>query len=93
VAESVITPATIELEDEDLLEELEGLLEEVGTTELEDLLDDDTIAELDDLLDELGVTELLLVVPQPEALNCALFLPTPAMVDNLSFTHCGVAGE
>ena len=83
--------------------ELEDLLEDVAATELDDLLDDVAATELEDLLDEVTTTELddllevvateLLVVPQPEALNCALFLPTPATLSNLSFTHCGVAGE
>ena len=83
---------------EDLLDEtateLDDLLDDVAATELDDLLDDTTATELDDLLD--GATELateLVVPPHTADVNVAPFLPTPATVPNLSFTHCGVTGE
>lgn len=74
--------------------ELEDLLEETAT-ELEDRLEE-TTAELDDLLEdttgvELATDELLPL--QAAAVNCALFLPTPANCASLSFTHCGDTGE
>lgn len=84
---------------DDLLEEiteLETLLDELTTTELDDLLED-TATELDDLLDdtatELGAEDELLVPPHTAAVSVAPFLPTPATWPNLSFTHCGATGE
>ena len=81
VAPSEIVPVeTAELE-----EALDGLLEEATeATELDDLLDGAT--ELDGLLDEAtegteldeGTTLEELEPPQIAAVNCALFLPTPA---------------
>jgi hypothetical protein len=74
---------------------IEERLEETATTELEDLLDETTATELDDLLDGASDETTLeeLVPPQAAAVNCALFLPTPAYWSSLSFTHCGVTGE
>ena len=86
----------------DLLEvvatELDDLLEEVTATELDDLLVEVAATELDDLLlevagVELGVDELVELPPQTAEVRVAPFLPTPATVANLSFTHWGVIGE
>lgn len=67
--------------------ELDDLLDDTTATELEDLLDEATDgAELDLGTDERaelaagtdeGATDEL-VLPQADAVNCALFLPTPA---------------
>lgn len=80
---------------EDLLDdttaaELDDLLDETAGTELEDLLDD--TAGTEDRLEETGAVELV-APPHTAAVNCALFLPTPATCANLSFTHWGVTGE
>lgn len=73
-------------------------LTELATDELatDERLDDTAAAELDERLEagaalDAGVDEV--AVPQADAVNCALFLPTPAYCANLSFTHCGVTGE
>lgn len=84
--------------DEETATELDDLLEETATEELDALLEDTTATELAALLDELtGATELETALddvapPQTAAVNCALFLPTPATCANLSFTHCGLTG-
>lgn len=79
---------------DDTATELDDLLEEVVAIELEDLLEDTTAAELDDLLE--GAIELaaeLVVPPHTVDVKVAPFLPTPATLESLSFTHCGVTGE
>lgn len=75
-------------------------IDPVAAAELDDLLDEATEgAELDLGTDEgaeldAGTEEGALdAPPQIAAVNCALFLPTPATCANLSFTHCGVTGE
>lgn len=93
-------PLLTELATEERLEdtataELDDLLDETTATELDGLLDETTATELDDLLDA-GTDEATLdeLTPlQTDAVNCALFLPTPAYWSSLSFTHCGVTGE
>lgn len=96
VADNAMLPLlTTELELEDGTAELDDLLEVVAT-ELDDLpvdvateLDDFEVAtELDD-----GATELELVPPHTDEFSTAPFLPTPATVASLSFTHCGDTGE
>lgn len=76
----------LELFDDELDDLTDDLLDDVAT-ELEGLLDETAIDELDDLMDE---TELLLL---PQDVNCALFLPTPATLVSLSFTHCADTAE
>ena len=87
-----------DLLDEVTAAELDDLLVDVAATELEDRLLEVKATELDDLLE--GAIELttelateLAVPPQTAAVRVAPFLPTPATVAILSFTHCGVTGE
>ena len=66
------------------------------TTELDLELATELTTELDlelatELCAELATDDV--EVPQSAAFSCALFLPTPATNANLSFTHCGDAGE
>jgi hypothetical protein len=87
---------------DDTTTELEDLLDEVAAMELDDLLegatelaglDDATTTELEDLLE--GATELateLLAPPQIAVVRVAPFLPTPATLASLSFTHWGDTG-
>lgn len=70
-------PPEDELEDEELLEE-------------EELLDEE-LELLDEELDEEPPDELELLEDEPPQLSAAKFLPTPATLARLSFTHCAVA--
>ncbi len=79
---------------DDTATELDDLLDEVAAMELDDLLEDTAATELDDLLD--GATELateLEVPPHTSEVKVAPFLPTPATVASLSFTHSGDTTE
>lgn len=83
-------PAAAEL-DEDFTElEATDDFEELEATEALEL---DATEALE--LDATDATELaeLVAVPHVEAVNCALFLPTPATCASLSLTHCAVTGE
>ena len=88
--------------------ELDDLLDEVTAAELDDLLVDVAATELEDRLLEVKATELderletgaaldagvdEVAPPQTAAVRVAPFLPTPATVAILSFTHWGVTGE
>lgn len=98
--EALLDDTTTELEDlldEVAAMELDDLLE--GATELAGLDDattielDDTATELEDLLE--GAIELateLVVPPHADAVRVAPFLPTPATLASLSFTHWGDTG-
>ena len=83
-----------DLLDEVTAAELDDLLVDVAATELEDRLLEVKATELDDLLEgAIELTTELAVPPQTAAVRVAPFLPTPATVVNLSFTHWGATGE